>query len=246
MAKPRLLALIILTFVGMLMAPLGGAAQAADQVRTHAPAQVRFVDKDCGDFPNQRAAQIFFLNNSPAADPHRLDADGDGVVCESLPCPCYYGSNPNPDGPSTPPTSPPKPPEPAPLKVVKVAEGDLLKLRQGSKPAFLVRLLGAKVPSSGDSCFTNGARRDLRKWVKPGRVVKIVEDSRAPKRDKQGHRRANVVTVKGNFTIGGSQVLRGWALVDRITFSDKPQYQRFAKQAESNGTGYYDKCAPES
>jgi hypothetical protein len=49
-------------------------------------------DKDCSDFPTQRAAQIFFLKHGgPRNDPDRLDADHDGIACEDNPCPCYYG-----------------------------------------------------------------------------------------------------------------------------------------------------------
>jgi len=55
------------------------------------PAQA-VVDRDCGDFATQKAAQVFFLQNSPSTDPHRLDADGDGVACDANPCPCYLGS----------------------------------------------------------------------------------------------------------------------------------------------------------
>jgi len=41
-------------------------------------------DKDCGDFPSQRAAQRFYERHKPG-DPHNLDGDGDGEACESLP-----------------------------------------------------------------------------------------------------------------------------------------------------------------
>lgn len=41
-------------------------------------------DRDCGDFDTQAEAQAFFEAAGPT-DPHRLDSDGDGVVCESLP-----------------------------------------------------------------------------------------------------------------------------------------------------------------
>jgi endonuclease YncB( thermonuclease family) len=41
-------------------------------------------DRDCLDFSSQRSAQRFFEANRPG-DPHRLDGDGDGVACESLP-----------------------------------------------------------------------------------------------------------------------------------------------------------------
>ena len=43
-------------------------------------------DKDCSDFPTQAAAQKFYKKNGgPQKDPHRLDADHDGIACESNP-----------------------------------------------------------------------------------------------------------------------------------------------------------------
>lgn len=43
-------------------------------------------DRDCSDFRSQAAAQAFFeANGGPARDPHRLDGDGNGIACESLP-----------------------------------------------------------------------------------------------------------------------------------------------------------------
>lgn len=42
-------------------------------------------DKDCADFSSQREAQDFFEENGgPDEDPHNLDRDGDGRVCEPL------------------------------------------------------------------------------------------------------------------------------------------------------------------
>ena len=44
------------------------------------------TDMDCTDFPTQEQAQAFFISQGgPGKDPHRLDSDSDGVVCESLP-----------------------------------------------------------------------------------------------------------------------------------------------------------------
>ncbi len=44
------------------------------------------VDRDCGDFVTHAEAQAFFESQGgPAADPHKLDQNGDGVACESLP-----------------------------------------------------------------------------------------------------------------------------------------------------------------
>lgn len=42
-------------------------------------------DRNCGDFDRQKNAQAFFeAAGGPEQDPHRLDRDGDGAVCESL------------------------------------------------------------------------------------------------------------------------------------------------------------------
>ena len=43
-------------------------------------------DRNCGDFATHAEAQGFFLAaGGPGDDPHRLDSDGNGVVCASLP-----------------------------------------------------------------------------------------------------------------------------------------------------------------
>ena len=45
------------------------------------PAAAR--DYDCADFPTQRKAQKFYKKHGgPKRDPHRLDADDDGIACE--------------------------------------------------------------------------------------------------------------------------------------------------------------------
>jgi hypothetical protein len=42
-------------------------------------------DRDCSDFNTWRAAQRFYKQHGgPNRDPHRLDADHDGIACESL------------------------------------------------------------------------------------------------------------------------------------------------------------------
>ncbi len=93
------------------------------------------VDRDCGDFSSQRAAQIFFLKHGgPNSDPHRLDAEGDGVACESNPAPYYYGTS-LPNEPK---------PEPKPTKIsstirlelsrAKAIQGEPVKLLASVKP----------------------------------------------------------------------------------------------------------------
>ena len=40
-------------------------------------------DRNCSDFRSWREAQDFY-ENAGRGDPHRLDADKDGIACESL------------------------------------------------------------------------------------------------------------------------------------------------------------------
>jgi len=49
---------------------------------TAAPAAA-YDAKDCSDFPTQKAAQKWFKKHNPKADPSGLDADHDGIACES-------------------------------------------------------------------------------------------------------------------------------------------------------------------
>lgn len=49
------------------------------------------ADLNCSDFSTQGQAQKHLTHG----DPHGLDSDGDGVACESLPCPCSKGSGGN-------------------------------------------------------------------------------------------------------------------------------------------------------
>lgn len=66
------------------------------------PADALAGDLDCSDFATQEEAQEHLL----PGDPHRLDADNDGVACEDLP-----SGGPGPAGPGSPPAPPPPPPE---------------------------------------------------------------------------------------------------------------------------------------
>ena len=51
---------------------------------TKSATQISGGDKDCKDFKTHAEAQAFFEAAGPG-DPHRLDSDGDGQACESLP-----------------------------------------------------------------------------------------------------------------------------------------------------------------
>jgi hypothetical protein len=69
----------------------------------------RHRDYDCADFATQAEAEEYLL----PGDPYNLDADGDGIACEDLPCPCSYspGSGGEPTETNHRPPPPPKPPK---------------------------------------------------------------------------------------------------------------------------------------
>jgi hypothetical protein len=89
---PRRLLILALALVGGLAAGSFGDVPAPAWAAT------------CADYPNQAAAQ--------AAGDTR-DADGDGIYCESLPCPCSTAP-PVSTPPATPAPPPSVPPAPAP------------------------------------------------------------------------------------------------------------------------------------
>jgi Excalibur calcium-binding domain len=61
------------------------AALAAVIALAFAAQPVAAADKDCSDFSSWRQAQRFYKNHGgPRYDPHRLDADHDGIACEDL------------------------------------------------------------------------------------------------------------------------------------------------------------------
>lgn len=66
------------------------------------PPSAHALDYDCSDFSSQSQAQGYLL----PGDPYGLDGDGDGIACESLPCPCS-SSTPPPPTPPPPPVVPP-------------------------------------------------------------------------------------------------------------------------------------------
>jgi Spy/CpxP family protein refolding chaperone len=61
------------------------AALAAAVALAFAAAPATAADKDCSDFSSWRQAQKFYKKHGgPKYDPHRLDADHDGIACEDL------------------------------------------------------------------------------------------------------------------------------------------------------------------
>lgn len=131
----------------LLVAALGAVAV----VLLAAPAAQGAV---CADHPNQRSAQ-------QAKDTR--DADGDGIYCEALPCPCLKpgqgGSKPKPKKPASKPKAvkrapvkkkaKPKPPrELYGVTITRTIDGDTVRARLASGGYLTVRLIGIDAPES--------------------------------------------------------------------------------------------------
>ena len=102
----------------------------------------RAADRDCADFENQQEAQDYFLERGgPSSDPDLLDGDGDGVACDSLPCPCSAG-----------PSEQLRPAERAQTiraRVTEVIDGDTIRVKSleaTGRSRYTVRLIGIDTP----------------------------------------------------------------------------------------------------
>ncbi len=155
------------------------------------------ADRDCGDFASQRAAQIFYLNaGGPRIDPHRLDAEGDGIACESNPAPYYYGSSvPAGSGGGQQTTA-------GEARVAYVVDGDTIRLTSGK----YVRLIGIDTPERGRPYYA-AAKRYLDRLVE-GRV-RLVNPASTDDRDHYG-RLLRYVRDGGRDT-GLAQIRKGYA-----------------------------------
>lgn len=100
----------------------------------------RAAERNCSDFADQRAAQRHFVRRGgPRRDPDGLDSDGNGVACESRPCPCSKKRSPKP-----------KRPQVIAVRVVEVHDGGTIRVRAfGARRRFYtVRLAGIEAPTT--------------------------------------------------------------------------------------------------
>jgi endonuclease YncB( thermonuclease family) len=149
-----------------------------------APASA-FSDRDCGDFPSQAAAQNFFLQ-AGAGDPHRLDDDGDGVACESNPCPCVgRGSSAPQQLANTQTQTQTQQTYRETGNVVRITDGDTLRVRLRSGAHVSVRMLGIDTPERG-RCGADAATANLSRLAPVGSTVHLVSDRTQAAKDRYG------------------------------------------------------------
>ena len=224
------------------------------------PAQAE-ADLDCGDFATQAAAQTFFLNAGPG-DPHRLDSEGDGRACESNPCPCAGSGQPVPLVAQT--TQPSPTPTPSqdgtgdpdgsgdsgPVRrssgnVVKVTDGDTLKVRIHGVGVRSVRILGIDTPEvyGGRECGGEAASAHMAQLAPVGSRVRLESDPSQADRDRYG-RWLRYVGRQGR-DVGREQIRKG--LAQSYVYGNDPfrrtrEYRHTERIAHNLLRGSWDLC----
>lgn len=217
----------------------------------HVPASA-IVDRDCGDFPTQAAAQTFFLASGPG-DPHGLDgSDNDGRACESNPCPCA-STAPQPiagnlgghQGGTQTPTQTSHVVRRTVGNVVKVTDGDTLKVRVRGIGVRDIRIIGIDTPEvyGGVQCGAKAASRRMRELAPVGSTVVLFSDPSQDDRDRYG-RLLRYVERKGK-DVGRAQVNLGQAKVyvyHHHPFRRTANYRRVMRNARVNDRGSWGTC----
>ena len=193
------------------------------------------ADKNCSDFPNQAAAQDYFEDHQPG-DPAGLDGDGDGVACESNPCPCSSGGG---GGEPTPPSGGGS----KGYRVVSVTDGDTIKVTRRGKESD-VRIIGIDTPEVffGAECGGAQASASMKQLLAPGDRVKLIRDRSQDAIDAYD-RLLRYVEIGGR-DVGRKQIRRGWAqvYVFERPFERVRSYRRQRDSAKKRGRGAWDRC----
>jgi endonuclease YncB( thermonuclease family) len=223
-------AAIIAALIGCLAAVgLAGGARPA-----------RAIDYDCSDFANQAEAQGQLL----PGDPYGLDGDGDGIACESLPCPCSDGTagDPGAHPPSIPASDRTK------AQVTRAVDGDTLRVRiLASGDEADVRLVGIDTPETHRpgvpiECGGPQASRSMHRMA-DGRRVTLLTDPTQDRFDRYG--RLLAYAIRGRVDLNRAQVRHGWAKVyvfRGVPFERVSTYRRAAGGARSEKRGVWGRC----
>ena len=216
----------------------------------------------CADFTNQAAAQ--FAGNT-------RDGDGDGIYCEALPCPCSTappGTIATPPPVVTPPPAPTPTPSPTPtpepvtapatdrtaVRIVRVIDGDTLKVRLRDGRQRTVRLIGIDTPETVKpgvpvECGGAAASATMRKLAMQrkrgrlvGRVATLVNDPSQGNTDRYGRTLAYVEV--GGRDVGKALVSAGWAnvYVYSTPFARLASYQAASDTAKAAPAGVWNRC----
>ena len=211
-------------------------------VLSAAPAHA--ADRDCGDFGTQKQAQDFFLGaGGPRSDPHALDADGDGIACETLPCPCSTRTSSG--GSTTTTTSGTAVRQRG--RVYRVVDGDTIEVRLRSGRIKDVRLVGIDTPEvyGGVECGGPEASTSLKRILPKGTRVRLVSDPSQDAVDRYGRLLRYVTKLSTGKDVNRQQVAKGWARVyvyDGNPFNRVTTYREAQRSAVAAGRGLWGLC----
>ena len=203
-----------------LVAALGLAAAPA------AAAPVAQASATCSDYDNQAAAQ---------RNADTRDADGDGIYCEALPCPCLKPG----DGGSKPDStsSQPKRAQVIAARITSVVDGDTVKVRayRAKRSRYTVRLIGidtpeTKHPTVGEECGGPEATAHMKR-IGLNRNVTLTTDPSQNSFDRYGRLLAYITVNSTKANLGVRQLSAGWAEVYVYGGERFRQYRKF-KRAE--------------
>jgi micrococcal nuclease len=197
----------------------------------------------CSDFPNQAAAQR-------AANTR--DADGDGIYCETLPCPCLGKAGGSSGGSPGVPTAPSRTGRLGqftrlPVTITSVVDGDTLKIRTDKGVNTTMRVIGIDTPETRKpgvpvECGGKEATAFMTRLAKGKRGV-IIADRTQDSVDKYG--RALGYIQVGGRDLGLALVRAGWAdvyIYRDVPFARTARYQSAQAQAKAQVLGVFASC----
>jgi len=245
---PRIASVGLILAVAASVPVLSGAA-------TSESASAQAPDRDCTDFPSQQAAQDYFISRGgPAQDQDRLDADHNGIACESLPCPCSTAAGTPAPAPEPPPTTPALRAETLIARVVRVIDGDTIRVRGGRLGrATTVRLIGIDTPESRRpntpvECGARQAGSFLRRLLLApsgrGRTVRLSTDPTQDRSDRFG-RLLRYTNVVDGPDAALALVRAGWAKVyvyAGVPFQRVAAFRAAERAAREAGRGVWGLC----
>lgn len=212
----------------------------------------------CADYPNQKAAQV-------AKDTR--DADGDGIYCEALPCPCLQpgqtggGSTGGGGRPRPVVSSPRKPRKPkyvppreiSSVTITSVIDGDTVNARTEKGGYVRVRLLGIDAPeqtalrNGAAECGGQGAATALEAFRSEHARVTLVTDRSQARYDRYGRLLAYVEPdeLAQYSTYQTYMLANGWAevYVDRDVFRRFTSFNNAAMVGSTARAGVWSACS---
>lgn len=233
-----------------LLAAIAGAMAISLALLAGSPTESEAADRDCSDFSSQAAAQEFFVaEGGPSSDPHRLDADGDGIACESNPCPCSSGTG-APTAPPVIPAAPPAEPEPTPVRqgvvLERVIDGDTVEVRFPDDSVASVRLIGIDTPEKygATECGAEQASAAMERRVQPGQRLRLISDPTQDSVDYYGRLLRYVEIWSSARDLGRAQIQSGWGkvYVFESNFKRLDAYRRAQRQARKRARGVWASC----